>query len=177
MRIECDAVFFGNSITRGSDFQKCFPELSIVNLGYPGDNLLGMSDRVKMIKAVRPKSIFIMAGTNDLFNCSEEQYVERYTNLLNAIRDSIPQARVVIESVLPMNHSIKVEAPSHNKIVSANNAIKDLASSYGYDFLNLYDLYVEDGELPVSLTSDGIHLYPQAYDRWVEAIKPFLRLK
>ncbi len=177
MRIECDAVFFGNSITRGSDFQKYFPELSIVNLGYSGDNLLGMYERVRMVKAVSPKSIFIMAGTNDLFSCSEEQYVERYTKLLNTIRDSIPQARVVIESVLPMNHSKKAEAPSNMKIVSANKAIEELAGSYGFDFINLYDLYVEDGELPVSLTSDGVHLYPQAYDRWVEAIKPYLRLK
>ena len=33
-----DIAFFGNSITRGSDFQLEFTDKKIINLGYSGDN-------------------------------------------------------------------------------------------------------------------------------------------
>lgn len=174
LNLDCDAAFFGNSITRGSNFQEYFPELSIVNLGYPGDNLLGMLDRVNMVKAVNPKKVFIMAGTNDLFHCTVEQYSTRYENLLVTLQDSIPNTKVYIESVLPMNHKLKPTAPSHEKIVNANSAIKQLAGKYGCTFIDLYELYVKDGDLPKELTREGIHLKPEAYSIWADAIKEFV---
>lgn len=174
MNIECDAAFFGNSITRGSDFQQFFPDLSIVNLGLPGDNLLGMYYRINMVKAVNPKKVFIMAGTNDLFHCSVEQYSSRYEALLVTLRDSIPNAKVYIESVLPMNHKLSPNAPSHDKITSANSTIKQLAGKYGCTFIDLYSLYVQDGDLPKDLTREGIHLKPEAYRIWADAIKDYI---
>ena len=168
-------MFFGNSITAGSDFQKEFPNLSIINLGLPGDDLVGMMFRVPMIQEVNPKVIFIMAGANDLFLISEQLFIERYGNLLKTIKDSIPQANIVVESILPMNHEKKKDALSSDVIVSANKSLRILAGEHGCGFINLYDLYSENNEMPSNLTRDGIHLYPHAYDRWSEAITPYLK--
>ncbi|MBQ5517432.1 MAG: hypothetical protein IIT92_03410, partial [Bacteroidales bacterium] len=99
MNLTCDAVFFGSSSTRGSDFQQTFPDLSIVNLGLAGDNLLGMLYRIDMVMAVHPKKVFIMAGTNDLFHSSIEQFSDRYETLLVSLRDSLPHAKVYLESL------------------------------------------------------------------------------
>lgn len=174
MNVNCDVCFFGNSITAGSDFRNAFPELSIVNLGLPGDDLLGMLYRIPMLKAVNPKMVFIMAGANDLSFISETLFVERYGELLKAIRDNLPEVRIVIQSVLPMNHSMKRDAPAREKIESANVAIESLARSNGCEFIDLYRLYAVNGEMPIELTKDGIHLKPQAYDRWAVALKLFL---
>ena len=55
LHLDVDVVFFGNSITRGSSFEKYFPDVSICNLGYSGDNTDGMLLRVNQIKAVNPE--------------------------------------------------------------------------------------------------------------------------
>lgn len=53
-----DIAFFGNSITRGSDFQLNFADKKIINLGYSGDNILGMIKRVPMIQKSNAECIF-----------------------------------------------------------------------------------------------------------------------
>ena len=171
---EFDIAFFGNSITRGSDFQRNFPDKKIINLGYSGDNMIGMLRRVPMLKAANPKKIFIMAGTNDLVHVDLEEYGKRYENLLRTIKDSVPNARIYIQSVLPSNHELKDISPNE-KVQEANEIAKDLAGVFGCSYINLYDLYVDDkNELSKELTKDGVHLHKNAYDRWAEAIRPLV---
>lgn len=55
LHTDFDIAFFGNSITRGSDFQLDFTDKKIINLGYPGDNILGMIKRVPMIQVANAK--------------------------------------------------------------------------------------------------------------------------
>lgn len=60
LNIHADIAFFGDSLTRGGDFQNYFKDLKTVNLGFSGDTLRGMSDRIDMLKSVMPKKIFFM---------------------------------------------------------------------------------------------------------------------
>lgn len=66
LNYDADVVFFGNSITRGGDFQDYFTDVKTCNLGYPGDNMDGMMLRMGQIKAVNPEKVFVMAGINGL---------------------------------------------------------------------------------------------------------------
>ena len=67
LHLDMDVVFFGNSITCGSSFEKYFPNVKICNLGYPGDNTDGMLLRTKQIKAVNPAYKTIIEIIRDLF--------------------------------------------------------------------------------------------------------------
>lgn len=107
MHVDLDVSFFGNSITRGSDFQQFFKDNKIINLEYSGDNMLGMQRRVSMLTAANPKKVFIMAGTNDLVHIDLEEYKKRYDNLVSAIMDSLPKSSIYVESVLPTNHNVE----------------------------------------------------------------------
>lgn len=169
-----DIAFFGNSITRGSDFQLAFPDKKIINLGYSGDNTLGMIKRIPMLQACHPKKIFIMAGTNDIFHVSVDEFIERYNNLLNAIHDSIPTAKIYLESIMPMNQDMKDGSPSDEKIRHANTKIAEIAKIRGLKYLDVYSLYVKDGKLPAEITKDGIHLFPEKYDRWAKLIESYV---
>ncbi len=171
---EFDVAFFGNSIVTGSDFQMKFPDKKIINLGYSGDNMIGMLRRVPMLKAANPKKIFIMAGTNDLVHIGLEEYEKRYENLLRTIKDALPNARIYIQSVLPSNHKMIDYAPNE-KVQKANGIAKEMAAVFQCSYIHLYDLYVdENNELPKELTRDGVHLHKNAYDRWAEAIRPLV---
>ncbi|MCF0197302.1 MAG: hypothetical protein HUK03_08785 [Bacteroidaceae bacterium] len=169
-----DIAFFGNSITRGSDFQLAFPDKKIINLGYSGDNLLGMLKRVPMIQKANPKKVFIMAGTNDLVHIGLDEYERRYTNLLSAIQDSIPDIQIYIQSVLPSNHEVGHYAPN-KKVREANAIAKGLSKKFNCTYIDIYSSYVDkDDELPKEMTRDGVHLFPQCYDRWANKIKDYV---
>lgn len=174
MNIQCEAAFFGDSITRGSDFQSYFPEVKIVNLGLSGDNLVGMRRRVSILQAVNPEKVFIMVGTNDLVHISLDCYSQRYEELLQTVIDLIPNATIYLQSVLPSNHVMGKYAPNA-KVQRANDIIKELAQKYNCTYIDLYSLYVdENNEMPRELTRDGVHLYSESYDRWAEEVKKFL---
>ena len=174
LRIESDIVFFGNSITAGSDFQTNFPDKKIVNLGYPGDNINGMLRRIPMLSAVKPKKVFLMAGTNDLVHIGLEEYTTRYTQLVKTIKDSIPNVTIYIESVLPSNHKLGNYAPN-DKVQKANIALQDIAKNNDCTFIDLYNLYVDDkNELSIEFTKDGVHLLPTSYNIWTEAIEKYI---
>ena len=169
-----DAAFFGNSITCGSDFQSFFPEKKIINLGYPGDNIKGMQRRVPMLQASHPQKIFIMAGTNDLFHSSINEFVSNYNTLLSVITDSIPNAKIYLESILPMNQDMKKGAPSDETIRQANTEIEKKAKSRKLEYIDVYSQYAKNGKLPSDITRDGIHLLPQHYDKWASLVESFI---
>lgn len=169
-----DIVFFGNSITCGSDFQSYFPDKKIINLGYPGDNITGMQRRIPMLKKANPKKIFIMAGTNDIFHVNADELAERYIHLLSEIQDSLPQSKIYIQSIMPMNPDMKPGVPSDAKIRLANLRLEKLAKSNNITFINLYKEYVKDGKLPIQYTKDGIHLHPEHYDKWADEIRQYV---
>lgn len=174
LHTEFDIAFFGNSITRGSDFQLAFPDKKIINLGYSGDKISGMLKRISMIQKSKAKKVFIMAGTNDLAHMDINEYKDRYTELISAIQDSIPGIKIVIESVLPTNPNVVGEgkyAPN-SKVQEANKVAESIAKELNCRYIDLYSLYADkNNELPRNLTIDGVHLYPNSYDRWAEKIR------
>ena len=174
LHTDFDIAFFGNSITRGSDFQLDFTDKKIINLGYPGDNILRMIKRVPMIQKANAKKVFIMAGTNDLVHISLEEYKTRYSKLLSTIQDSIPGIKIYLESVLPSNHEMGDYAPNP-KVREANRIVQELAKQYNCTYIDIYHLYAnEQDELPKEMTRDGVHLYPEQYAKWAEAIRTYV---
>ena len=80
--MNADIVFFGDSITRGSNFHKRYPNKKIINLGFSGDTLTGMVARVEMIKAFKPEQIFVLGGINGLTNMNIDKSIKTYSRLL-----------------------------------------------------------------------------------------------
>lgn len=115
-----------------------------------------------------------MAGTNDLFQVSVRAFERRYNELLDAVSDSLPQAQIYLQSILPMNNDLKFRVPSDEKIREANELIRKIANWRGVKYIDLYSLYVKEGKLPDNYTKDGIHLKPEYYDRWYGALREYL---
>ena len=175
LHLDMDVVFFGNSITRGSCFEKYFPNVKICNLGYPGDNTDGMLLRVKQIKVVNPEKVFVMAGINGLHIQTEEVFTEKYATMVDSIKLAVPTAKIYLQSILPVNPSMKAgKVFSKEKIARCNELVQKIAEEKGCVYIDLYKLYAVDGIMPKELTRDGVHLYPEAYDRWAEEIKKYV---
>ena len=175
LHLDVDVVFFGNSITRGSSFEKYFPNVTICNLGYPGDNLDGMLLRVNQIKAVNPEKVFVMAGINGLYIQTEQVFTEKYVTMVDSIKQVVPNAKIYLQSILPVNPSMKDgKLFNKEKIAKCNDIIRIVAGQKGCIYVDLYRLYAVNGIMPTELTRDGIHLFPESYDRWAEEIRKYI---
>lgn len=174
MNYDSDIVFFGNSITRDGDFQKHFNKQKICNLGFGSDNMDGMIFRIGQIKAVNPEKVFVMAGINGLQVQTDKAFEEKYQRMVDSIKSSVPEAVVYLQSILPVNHSMKKGVASAAKIRKANEIIAKIAARSNCVYVNLWSLYEKDGEMPKELTRDGVHLFLEAYDRWADEIKRYI---
>lgn len=177
-KLTADIVFFGNSITYGSNFGEYFATdgLNIINLGYPGDNIQGMFNRIDMITCVHPRKFFIMAGINGLKEQGLDEFREKYSTLIMAIKDSLPNSKLYLESILPVNSRMELgkKTADNKKIIEANKLIKSTAAQLNCTYVDLWSLYVKNGEMPKTLTKDGVHLKPDSYDRWGDAIHKYV---
>lgn len=171
---EADVVFFGASLTSDGKWQDYFDTLKVCNLGKSGDRLGTMLWRVPQITAVHPKKIFLSMEQNDMHELGEEDIEMAFNTLLDTIIHANPQAILYLESLTPINERQFKRVCENRKIQDVNEIIKRIASERGLCFINLYDIYEENGQMPMSISTDGQHLKPEAYQRWKEAIEPYL---
>lgn len=176
MDINADAVFYGNSITFQSDFQKSFPQAKICNLGCSFDDLDDLINRSFIIKSVQPDMIFVLGGINKLYDITLDVFQQKYEMLVDTIIHQNPQAQIFLQSMLPVNPTLRYgKQYSHciKKIKDANQIIKRLSDTKGCIYIDLYSLYSENDSLPSKYTEDGLHLKPEAYLLWSELIAPY----
>lgn len=170
--MQVDVVFFGDSHIAGGDFQKAFPEVTSINLGYIGDDTKGMLRRVEMIAAVRPKRIFMMGGVNGLNNQSLDDFAFWYLALVVAIQTAVPEAELYVHSILPV--TAWSDYCDNRKIVEANAIIQRLAAKRNVPFLDIYNAYAQDRALPDDMSYDGLHLTEDAYKIWYKIIEELM---
>ena len=174
MNISCDVCFFGHSQIADSNFQLYFPDKKVVELGYPGDNLKNMQRRVNQIVAVNPKKIFVLAGTNSL-NYSKREFEHYYGELLNAIKDSLPEAQLYCFNIVPQRDGTMGLSQNNNIIRERNSFISLFCKKSNVKMIDIYNLFVDPlGNLQKGVTMDGVHLYEKGYKTWAKALRPYI---
>lgn len=170
-----DVVFFGDSETAGGDFQKAFPSVKSINLGYIGEDTKGMLRRVEAIAAVQPKKIFLMAGINGLRQQQIAEFEYWYVTLVDSIQDAVPEAELYIESILPVARYS--DYCDNAKIRDANAILQRLATERNIPYIDLYNAYAQDGALPDDMSYDGLHLLDEAYSVWYHITAPYVNIQ
>ena len=169
--MQADIVFFGDSHTAYGDWQRAFPEIKSINLGYMGEDTKGMLRRVEVIQSVHPRKVFLMAGLNGLGDQSASEFESAYCTLVDSILSAVPDAELYIENILPVNDDVYL----NKKVIEANRIIQKIAEERKLTYVDLYSLYAVNSELPTDVTNDGVHLKSEAYNLWYESIQPFIR--
>ena len=170
--MEVEVVFFGDSHTAGGDWQRAFPDVMSINLGYIGEDVKGMLRRVDAIAAVHPKKVFLMAGINGLQQQSLSDFEYWYAALADSIRSAVPDAELYIESILPVTSYSDYCANA--KIREANVIVRKIAEERGLTYVDLHSQYAVDGALPDNMSIDGLHLTEEAYSIWYKKINEYL---
>jgi acetyl esterase/lipase/lysophospholipase L1-like esterase len=170
-----NVVMLGDSITEGFDVTKLLPGRRVLNRGIGGDvigNALPADDKRGVLGRMDESvfncsatDVFLLIGINDLGSGRTPDVMEPgYRQILERIKQETPRMRVHVQSVLPCrgNHA------KHNaNVLDFNERLKKLAAEFGYDYVDLHKLMVDDkGELKAEYTPDGLHLNAAGYAPW-----------
>ncbi|GAA4749506.1 GDSL-type esterase/lipase family protein [Flavisolibacter ginsenosidimutans] len=171
-----DIVFLGNSITFWGNWTELLNSKHIKNRGVPGDITFGVLDRLDEVIGGQPNKVFILIGINDVArNIPDSVILQNYRRMIAAIKTGSPRTKIFFQSILPTNSAAGKLTSHYNKanhIKAINAGLKSLAEEEGVGFIDLYSAFADaEGNLPLNLTFDGVHLTKAGYDIWVDLLR------
>ena len=154
--------------------------------GYTIPELLESMD--EQIFDLEPSVIFINIGTNDISHQEEtaEVFEADYRKVLVKIKERLPKTKVFMMAFYPVNQKVAdtvtawPEAPVAAKLRlqrlgKANGIVEKLAGEFGYRYIDVNEgLFGEDGQMLEKYTTDGIHMWPDAYELIFDNMKKYI---
>lgn len=176
---ENEVIFVGDSITDMGEWDELFSNVNTINRGISSDTTEGVINRLDEIIESNPKKIFLMVGINDIGNgLGTKQISDNYLSIIKYIKNHSPNTSVYIQSVLPCNSNLMEDNNRNAKrttenISELNSSLKSITESENVTYVDLYSLFLKDGEMNENYTSDGIHLSGKGYSVWKENIEQY----
>ncbi|NLV82291.1 MAG: lipase [Synergistaceae bacterium] len=170
-------VFVGDSLIEGCEWHELLESPYVKNRGISGDNTYGLLHRIDNIIESKPDKIFLMIGINDLNSGNDvSQITDNYNEILSQVTKKLPNTKVYVHSVLPINSNLyHCKKAINKKIISLNKEIERLSQSYFSSYIDLYNVMSgQDGQLKSDLTNDGLHLNGNGYNVWKNSITKYV---
>lgn len=172
-------IFLGNSITDGGEWSELFVGKTVLNRGISGDVTRGVLARLDEVTRHAPSKVFLLIGINDLAAGRAADQICRDIHLIvRQIRQTSPQTRVYVQSILPVRSDEKKFASISDKgeiIRLINSVLGSNAARHHYTYIDLHTQMADgSGQLRSEFTNDGLHLMGAAYLHWAKVIAPYL---
>jgi lysophospholipase L1-like esterase len=189
----------GEVLLVGSSLMEHFPlnELAqsmglttvVYNRGIGGYKTMDLwNAREECIFGLKPRKIFINIGTNDIGDHAyrQEKLLEEYRMLLTEIKTRLPETTVYVMAYYPVNtvdefglpkerHTDLFLTRTNEAIEQANKAVEAMAVEMGLRFINVNDgLKDADGNLKQEYSTEGLHMYPNAYWQILKNLRPYI---
>lgn len=176
-KIKLDSVnvlMLGNSITAAGSWQEWLTEDSVINRGIPGDGIEGLQRRMADYSC-EVNTVFVMIGINDLAYHPKEWLIKRYPAFLQELKNVFSDAKIVVQSILPVNNDVSSTGRSNQDIDVVNEAMSIAVNNIGFEYLDLGPLFKDEaGALKANWTSDGLHINGAAYSEWSLLLQNYL---
>ena len=177
-----DTLFVGDSRTvgireysglKGADF---FCSVGMNVFDVTGESLsvdgVGNVTLSQLLSKKQYSKVYIMLGINEV-GYPHSSVVDKYSKVLDLIKEKQPHARIIIEANLHVSKSRSdsdkvVNNASINDLNTKLSALADGSKVFYIDANTIFD--DASGSLSSDMTSDGTHLYAKYYPTWVEWI-------
>jgi lysophospholipase L1-like esterase len=178
-------VLLGDSLTLWFPPELLAGNRSWLNQGISGENTAGLLKRLNLLDDLKPQTILVMVGVNDLIKGSaDETVMANYQKLIDELKARHPKSEIVIQSILPhggdrltVDDREQVLKTSNERIVQLNRKLRELTTQREVKFFDLHAVFVDrDGLLRSDLSTDGLHLNSQGYAAWQSALQVFDQL-
>ena len=161
-------VFLGDSITTGLSSYKFLDDSKVYAKVGIGTNKV--EEMVESAAEQNPKRVFIMSGINDVGSYNKAQFTQHYTDLINTVKEKCPNAKIYVQSILPVLAQATQKNPSLNndRINEFNSAISQISKDENVVYLNTSVLVNRNENI---YASDGIHYKPAFYPTWMNFLQ------
>ena len=171
-----DALFIGDSRTVGlrdytdlAEHADFYCETSLTIYKVLEENFKGLGTIQDALAAKDYGKIYIMVGINELGRGTTEDYMGKYTEVIDTLRVWEPNAKIVIQGVMRVSgKKDSSDAIFNNSNINArNNAVATLADNYHIFYIDVNEVVCdEEGNLNEDYTFDNIHLLGVYNDLW-----------
>ncbi len=180
-----DLLFLGDSITCGwgdtgrAVWEQAFAPRRAVNLGIAGSqtsHLLWQLDQ-EALGGGSPRVAVLMIGVNNIMAAPSQTAADiahGISAILERLRGKFPATRVLLLGTFPKDRA--PGTPDRRKIQAVNSLIAQFNDGQRVRFLDLSGRLLDQaGVLAPEVSQDGVHLTPQGYQLWAEAISPVIQ--
>ncbi len=187
-----ELVFLGDSITQDWEkpafqpiWQRFYGDRHAINLGFTGDTTASVLWRIEHgeLSGISPKVVVLLIGANNMGrpHWPADATVQGIEAILGQLHERLPQAKVLLMSVLPSDRSAWI-----TQTTAEINRM--LAERYGdhrvawVNYVNVTPVFMKDGRLDTSLFFDpkmtppapALHPDPQGQAAMAAALEPSL---
>ena len=118
--------------------------------------------------------VYIMIGINDMSMGDTDWFRQQYEKIIQAVRQTQPDAIIYIQGNIPMSYGIQDFDGSLNNrnLRLRDEASRELADSETIFYLDVDTLYAnKNGHLASMYTADGLHIKRNYYPLWVDYLE------
>lgn len=175
-------IFVGDSITQGWEgsgkdvWAKYYARRDALNLGIGSDHTQHVLWRLDHgnLDGLNPKVAVVLIGVNNAPHDenSPGMILEGVTAVVKKLRERLPRTKVLLLGIFPFRENFH---PQRAKVLQVNQALQKLDDGKWVRFLDFGHLFVEaDGRISKRIMPDFVHLTPEGYGMWAEAMEPTL---
>ena len=165
-------VFIGDSITHQAEWGELLQNPHVKNRGVDGDTTDQVLSRLDGLKKIKPRAVLLMIGINDLASRQPSDVFSRIQLIVSRIANDTPQTDIIIQSVIPINNSVKYQYRNNEDVQALNTLLSFYCGQKNFRFIDVHKALVDqDGNLDRNFTFDGIHLNGAGYSRWVDLLR------
>lgn len=169
------SVFLGDSITEGLSYHDVLKEENVL-AGAGKTAEFALEDVDELVKR-KPEHIFIQLGSDDILwptDHPKEYSLTHYTQLIERIKERLPEASITILSVTPVTAEAEKAEPRYQNIGDYNKGLKELASKVQVGYIDVSSIVADHPEM---YDADGIHFQAKFYPILLDYVKDELGRK
>ena len=172
-------IFLGDSLTQSWEqtgravWEHYYAARQALNFGIGGDRTQHVLWRVNHgnVDGLSPKVAVVLIGTNntDGDDNTVGQIADGIAAIVAALRKKLPGTTILLLAILPRGENPSVR---RGKVLQVNQVIRQLADGIHVRWLAFGERFVGfDGRISRELMPDYLHLSPQGYALWAEAME------
>ena len=171
-----DALFIGDSRTVGlrdytdlAEHADFYCETSLTIYKVLEESFKGKGTILEALSKKNYGKIYLMVGINELGRGTTEDFMEKYTEVVDTLHELCPDAKIMIQGIMHVSEKkSSSDAIFNNSNINArNNAIATLADNVHFFYIDMNEAVCdENGNLNAEYTHDQIHLLGMYNDLW-----------
>ncbi|WP_297519260.1 GDSL-type esterase/lipase family protein [uncultured Clostridium sp.] len=166
------SLIMGDSQTEGLTVYGFLDNTSVI--GVKGGNLVSAkANNITTLSSLSPKHIFTLYGMNDIliYQSNIDGFIDDYTSLIKEIQALLPDSKVFVNSILPVEEKVTIGRPVYKQIDTYNTALRAMCDELDVEYVNSNQILIDNTTL---FEGDGMHLKPSFYNKWLDLLNNYI---